>query len=79
MPSDFSWHGMGPWYHNAFDLLRQILFDESGSVFEKGLSRPIDFCVAQDLPLTLQFRPYRSPLMFADKAEAESGVVSGRN
>ena len=28
MPSEYSWHGMGPWYHNAFDLMRQIPFDE---------------------------------------------------
>src|SRR5215204_6480880 len=48
MPSEYSWHGMGPWYHNAFDLLRTIPFDEAGSVYDKGLSRPIDFCLAPD-------------------------------
>jgi glycine/D-amino acid oxidase-like deaminating enzyme len=48
MPSEYSWHGMGPWYHNAFELLRQIPFDETGSVYDKGLSRPIDFCLAPD-------------------------------
>jgi hypothetical protein len=42
-PSEYSWHGLGPWYHNAFDLLRQIPFDERGSVFARALSRPIDF------------------------------------
>ena len=21
MPTEYSWHGMGPWYHNAFDLM----------------------------------------------------------
>ena len=21
-PSEYSWHGMGPWYHNAFDLVQ---------------------------------------------------------
>jgi hypothetical protein len=47
-PSEYSWHGMGPWYHNTFDLLRQITFDETGSVYDKGLSRPIDFCLAPD-------------------------------
>lgn len=36
MPSGYSWHGMGPWYHNVFDLLRQIPFDETGSVYDKG-------------------------------------------
>jgi len=24
MPTEYSWHGMGPWYHNAFDVMRQI-------------------------------------------------------
>lgn len=48
MPSEYSWHGMGPWYHNTFDLMRQIPFDDSGSVYDKGLSRPIDFCLAPD-------------------------------
>jgi hypothetical protein len=43
MPTEYSWHGMGPWYHNAFDLLRQIPFDEKGTVYERALSRPIDF------------------------------------
>jgi uncharacterized protein with NAD-binding domain and iron-sulfur cluster len=48
MPSEYSWHGMGPWYHNTFDLMRQISLDEKGSVFDRGLSRPIDFCLAPD-------------------------------
>jgi hypothetical protein len=46
MPTEYSWHGMGPWYHNVFDLLKQIPFDADGSIFDKGLSRPIDFCLA---------------------------------
>ena len=48
MPSEYSWHGMGPWYHNVFDLLKQIPFDETSSVYDAGLSRPIDFGVAPD-------------------------------
>lgn len=48
MPTEYSWHGMGPWYHNVFDLLKQIAFDDEGSVFERALSRPIDFGVAPD-------------------------------
>lgn len=48
MPSEYSWHGMGPWYHNVFDLMRQIPFDETGSVYEKALSRPIDFGIFPD-------------------------------
>jgi hypothetical protein len=48
MPSEYSWHGMGPWYHNVYDLLQDIPFDETGSIYEKGLSRPIDFGMAPD-------------------------------
>lgn len=48
MPTEYSWHGFGPWYHNAFDVMKQIPFDESGTVYEKGLSRPIDFGLAPD-------------------------------
>ena len=48
MPSEYSWHGMGPWYHNVFDLMKQIPFDETGSLYEKALSRPIDFGLAPD-------------------------------
>lgn len=48
MPSEYSWHGMGPWYHNLFDLLQQIPFDAHGSVYARALSRPIDFGVAPD-------------------------------
>lgn len=48
MPTEYSWHGMGPWYHNTFEMLQQIPFDETGSVFDKGLTRPIDFCLAPD-------------------------------
>jgi glycine/D-amino acid oxidase-like deaminating enzyme len=48
MPSEYSWHGMGPWYHNTFDVMKQIPFDATGSVYEKALSRPIDFGTAPD-------------------------------
>ncbi len=39
---------MGPWYHNVFDLMRQIPFDDDGSVYDRALPRPIDFGVAPD-------------------------------
>ena len=48
MPSEYSWHGMGPWYHNVFDLMKEIPFDESHSLYEQALSRPIDFGMAAD-------------------------------
>lgn len=60
MPSEYSWHGMGPWYHNVFDLLQQIPFDETGSIFSRALSRPIDFGI---FPNTGQARFYdKGPL-----------------
>jgi uncharacterized protein with NAD-binding domain and iron-sulfur cluster len=48
MPTEYSWHGMGPWYHNTYALLREIPYDQRGSVYDVGLSRPINFCVAPD-------------------------------
>lgn len=48
MPSEYSWHGLGPWYHNVFDVLRQIPFDATGSVYQRALSRPIAFGVGAD-------------------------------
>ncbi len=48
IPSEYSWHGIGPWYHNVFDIMKDIPFDETGSVYDKGLSRPIMFSVLPD-------------------------------
>ena len=48
LPTEYSWHGFGPWYHNVFDLLKQIPFDETASLYDKALSRPIDFGLAPD-------------------------------
>lgn len=47
-PSEYSWHGFGPWYHNAFDLMKQIPFDQNGSLYDKALSRPVDFGIFPD-------------------------------
>ena len=47
-PSEYSWHGFGPWYHNVFDLMKQIPFDQTGSVYDKALSRPVNFGVFPD-------------------------------
>lgn len=48
IPSEYSWHGLGPWYHNVFDVMRQIPFGANGNVYDCALSRPIDFGVAPD-------------------------------
>ncbi len=48
IPTEYSWHGFGHWYHNVFDILKQIPFDDSSSLYDKGLSRPIDFGLAPD-------------------------------
>ncbi|MBF0408449.1 MAG: FAD-dependent oxidoreductase [Candidatus Riflebacteria bacterium] len=48
MPSEYSWHGMGPWYHNTFDLMRKIPFSEKGNIYDLALSRPIDFGIFPD-------------------------------
>lgn len=41
-PSEYSWRGYGPWYHNVFDLMRRIPLPEGGTVYD-NLSRPIEF------------------------------------
>lgn len=46
MPSEYSWHGMGPWYHNVYSLLKEIPFDNESSLYDQILSRPIDFGLA---------------------------------
>lgn len=48
MPSEYSWHGLGPWYHNTFDIMKQIPFDENGSVYDRSLSRPINYGIVSD-------------------------------
>ena len=73
MPSEYSWHGFGPWYHNTFDVMAQIPFDESGSVYDKGLTRPIDFGLAPDKG-TAQFND--GPVIPVSKMFRMSGVDS---
>ncbi len=48
MPAEYSWHGMGPWYHNTFDIMKQIPFYDRGSLYDVALSRPIDFGIFPD-------------------------------
>jgi uncharacterized protein with NAD-binding domain and iron-sulfur cluster len=48
MPSEYSWHGFGPWYHNVFDVLRQVPSRDHATLYERVLSRPIDFGTAPD-------------------------------
>jgi uncharacterized protein with NAD-binding domain and iron-sulfur cluster len=48
MPTEYSWHGMGPWYYNTFDLMRKTPFNDKGSIYDVALSRPIDFGIFPD-------------------------------
>ncbi len=48
MPSEYSWHGMGPWYLNTFDLMKKIPLNDQGSLYDLALSRPIDFGIFPD-------------------------------
>lgn len=47
-PSEYSWHGFGPWYHNTFDLMKSLPFDESSSLYSRVLSRPLSYGLAPD-------------------------------
>jgi len=65
MPTEYSWHGMGPWYHNAFDLMRQIPFNEKGSIYDLALSRPLDFGIFPDTDKARFYKGVKSiPEMF---------------
>jgi uncharacterized protein with NAD-binding domain and iron-sulfur cluster len=48
MPTEYSWHGMGPWYHNTFDIMQQIPFNEQGTIYDLALSRSIAFGIFPD-------------------------------
>ena len=48
MPSEYSWHGMGPWYLNVFDLMKKIPFGEKGNMYDLALSRSIAFGIFPD-------------------------------
>jgi len=48
MPTEYSWHGMGPWYHNTFDLMKKIPFNEKGNIYDLALSRSIAFGIFSD-------------------------------
>lgn len=48
LPTEYSWHGFGPWYHNTFDLLRQIPFDATSTLYDRVLSRPMEYAVVPD-------------------------------
>jgi uncharacterized protein with NAD-binding domain and iron-sulfur cluster len=48
MPTEYSWHGMGPWYHNTFDVMQKIPFSAKGSIYDEALSRPINFGIFPD-------------------------------
>lgn len=49
MPSEYSWHGIGPWYHNVFEILKQIPGYDGTPLYDSGVSRPIDFGVAPNV------------------------------
>ena len=46
MPSEYSWHGMGPWYNNFFELIKEIPFDKHSNLYDNILSRPVEFGLA---------------------------------
>ena len=49
VPSEYSWRGFGPWYHNVFSVMKEIpVKNPDGNVYTKELSRPIDFIFTPD-------------------------------
>lgn len=63
-PTEYSWHGFGPWYHNAFDIMKKIPFQDS-TIYNKSLSRPINFGIFPNTDLAKFYHGLRSiPDMF---------------
>jgi uncharacterized protein with NAD-binding domain and iron-sulfur cluster len=81
LPSEYSWHGLGPWYHNTFDLLQQIPFDKNSSLYERILSRPMDYAVVPnkleaDLVMSDLFeKPKAFRMSLRDKISLSWGVL----
>jgi hypothetical protein len=48
IPSGYSWHGMGHWYHNTFDVMKKIPAGAKGSLYDQSLSRPVDIGIFPD-------------------------------
>jgi uncharacterized protein with NAD-binding domain and iron-sulfur cluster len=47
VPGEVSWRGYGPFYHNAFNLMRRIPTEDGGTVYDR-LTRPVDFLFTSD-------------------------------
>ena len=47
VPGEVSWRGYGPFYHNAFNLMRRIPTSDGGTVYDR-LTRPVDFLFTAD-------------------------------
>jgi uncharacterized protein with NAD-binding domain and iron-sulfur cluster len=46
-PTEYSWRGFGPWYHNVFDITKEIKFGKK-TVYDTQFSRGILFHLLQD-------------------------------
>jgi uncharacterized protein with NAD-binding domain and iron-sulfur cluster len=61
-PAEYSWHGIGPFYHNVFSLFKEIPFDSENSLYDSILSRPINFGLAQTSGIILFDEPKDKPI-----------------
>ncbi len=81
LPTEYSWHGFGPWYHNTFDLLRQIPFDGEASLYDRVLSRPMEYAVVpnsfdDDMEIAAFFeKPTAFRMSLSDKLSLAWGIL----
>jgi hypothetical protein len=73
-PSEYSWHGFGPWYHNVYDIMKQIPFDDSSSVYNRVFSRPINYQIVPDAVVS---RRGALPVLQAFQMTLIDGIVWG--
>lgn len=49
IPTEYSWRGFGPWYHNVFDVMKTIKNEkDENTVFDTELSDPLQFYPVHD-------------------------------
>ncbi|MBL4898465.1 MAG: FAD-dependent oxidoreductase [Colwellia sp.] len=72
VPSEYSWRGFGPWYHNTFELMKKIPSQRGGNIFDDELSNDMQFFIASDVA-----KPSQNPQNFANKLSKKDLIKFG--
>ena len=74
-PSEYSWRGYGPWYHNAFSLMKRIPIGNGKTVYD-NLTRPVKFVFTQNVGKFIDELSIRDRVVFSiEIARSASGGI----